>query len=94
MFWSAQDLQELKGTSVVGLSSYILELRQTNSEPVPDKIGKEEAEKVYNEKLAPAIQVQAFTDSLSYAEFLLPHRVGQTFSLLNPYHTTVLKNTI
>ncbi|EIW83379.1 SET domain-containing protein [Coniophora puteana RWD-64-598 SS2] len=38
MFWSAEDLEELKGTAV------------------PDKIGRNDAEKDYREKLVPAVQ--------------------------------------
>ncbi|KAJ3555641.1 hypothetical protein NM688_g2462 [Phlebia brevispora] len=59
MFWSEEELQELKGTSVV------------------DKIGKEEAERDYYEKIVPTVQ--------SRAELFPPDTVSAHYTLDN-YH--------
>lgn len=78
MFWSTDELEELKGTSVVGLSfpEYI---------PLPrmnlnlDKIGREDAERNYYRKLLPAIQVCAtplpFLKRRSHARPELPRSI-------------------
>jgi hypothetical protein len=57
MFWSASDLEELKGTSVVGLSVHVEVNRASFKGCDSGKIGKEAAEKDYYKKLLPAIQV-------------------------------------
>jgi hypothetical protein len=63
MFWDAGDLEELKGTAVVGLSNF-----SSIREPNPlifllnfgtDKLGREEANKDYQEQLLPAVQVRS-----------------------------------
>lgn len=59
MFWSNEELEELKGTSVVGL--YILLPRGPEFDPqldVTDHIGKDEAERDFYEKVMPTVQVR------------------------------------
>jgi hypothetical protein len=60
MFWNESDLEELKGSSVVGSSAYYLACSRRFSTLglFIEKIGKEDAEKDYHEKLLPAISVR------------------------------------
>jgi SET domain-containing protein 6 len=61
MFWNESDLEELKGSSVVGSSAYCLvcSRRFSTCGLFIEKIGKEDAEKDYYEKLLPAISVRS-----------------------------------
>jgi SET domain-containing protein 6 len=56
MFWSEDELEELKGTAVVGPSAYS-PLRQLANFLRTDKIGRAQAEEDYNTKIAPVIKV-------------------------------------
>ena len=60
MFWPEDDIKELQGTAVVGLSLHILwtSVCQSYSSRSTDKIGREEAERDYYEKLIPAVKVR------------------------------------
>jgi len=63
MFWNETELEQLKGTSVVGLFfvQLISYLEIYDFDPIrfvrAEKLGKEDAEKDYAEKVVPAIQV-------------------------------------
>lgn len=63
MFWSDSELEELKGTAVVGLSATCY-CRRILLRVYVDKIGRDDAEKDYNEKLAPAVKVRTFYEDL------------------------------
>ena len=65
MFWSEYELEELKGTGVVGLSCYFMRCCGTCSTGmgevlilwIIDKIGRQDAECAYHESLIPAVTV-------------------------------------
>lgn len=65
MFWSEADLEELKGTAVVGRSAILSSpvpssIRfQPSSSPLAEKVGQADAEKDFHNKILPAIQVLA-----------------------------------
>ena len=79
MFWSESDLKELEGTAVVGPSSMRLDISRA-LRVLLDKIGKEDAERDYNEKIVPVIEVGA---SPGYLDPVLSiaTRVGPIYSL-------------
>ena len=57
MFWDAEDLQELQGTTIFGEYCVLRIVRILLIRQVLDKIGKADAEKEYGEKLIPAVKV-------------------------------------
>lgn len=82
MFWPEDDLNELAGTAVVGPSSI--------SPNIPgalrvllDKIGKEDAERDYKEKVVPVIEVGSRPRYQDLARTII-RRVGPTYSLKGP----------
>ena len=58
MFWSSEDLEQLRGTAVLGRS------RSLNTRPrvlmlyIVDKIGKDQAENDYLDKVVPLLKVR------------------------------------
>lgn len=58
MFWNDNDLKELEGTSVVGRSECFLTCRINLTHWPSEKLGKDDAERDYSEKVLPAIQVR------------------------------------
>lgn len=59
MFWTEDELEELKGTSVVG--RWRLFTRRSGFDPhlsLTDKIGKDDAERDFHEKVMPTIEVR------------------------------------
>jgi len=62
MFWSTEELAELVGTSIAGASLF-LENEIRKPMRCLDKIGKEESERDYSEKVLPIVQVR-MSDSI------------------------------
>lgn len=58
MFWDDKDLKELEGTSVVGRSECFLTCRINLTHWPSEKLGKDDAERDYSEKVLPAILVR------------------------------------
>ncbi|KAH9058770.1 SET domain-containing protein [Lactarius vividus] len=56
MFWSSEDLEQLKGTAVLGLSVSVAHSPSLRVEVLPDKIGKEQAENDYVNKVVPILK--------------------------------------
>lgn len=56
MFWCPEDLEQLKGTAILGLSSSHGQRPQV--EVLSDKIGKEQAENDYTNKVVPILKVR------------------------------------
>jgi SET domain-containing protein 6 len=60
MFWSSEDLEQLKGTAVLGRSiRHMGNIERTNVTLYIDKIGKEQAENDYSNKVVPLLRVRA-----------------------------------
>ena len=59
MFWDDDDLAELKGTAVVGWFSQDRLCCRISLIPSKDKLGKEQVEADYKEKIVPALQVRS-----------------------------------
>jgi len=59
MFWDKNDLGELAGTYVVGLSS-MPNIFGLTADLATDKLGKDDAERTYNEVLLPVVRVCTF----------------------------------
>lgn len=62
MFWDEHDLDELKGTSLVGwfLPVSVLGYSPDSGCRLIEKLGRADAEESYKEKLLPAIEVRPF----------------------------------
>ena len=62
MFWSAEDLEALKGTTVIGAPPCCVVLSHHDNGPrtsfYPEKIGKEDAEEEYRSRIVPVIKVR------------------------------------
>jgi SET domain-containing protein 6 len=56
IFFSPEEIEELTGTAIVGAS--LLNSRMNHLTPYSDKIGKVQAEKDFEEKVLPTIQVR------------------------------------
>ena len=81
MFWSEEELEELKGTSVVG------RYNQLNRRPgfhpqlsLPDKIGKDDAERDFHEKVMPTVQVRLGSRLRTSSYSVATHRVARSSS--------------
>jgi N-lysine methyltransferase SETD6 len=59
MFWSSEDLEQLKGTAVLGRSIRHTIAPESANVIYVDKIGKEQAENDYANKVVPLLQVRA-----------------------------------
>lgn len=71
IFWSSEDLEQLKGTAVLGLSISHMAIA-CELKVLPDKIGKEQAENDYANKVAPLLRVRALGNlSLNLMSMLL-----------------------
>lgn len=81
MFWNDNDLKELEGTSVVGRFKYFLAHRlHLTHWLLSEKLGKDDAERDYNEKVLPAIQVYiSLTFRYSIDKLFLFTRVDRIF---------------
>ena len=57
MFWSEQELSELVGTAIQGVHLCVPSSGSLSTRFSTEKLGKEQAQKDYEQKVIPAIQV-------------------------------------
>ncbi|CAE6374464.1 unnamed protein product [Rhizoctonia solani] len=59
MFWPTTDLEELRGTSIAGIVSFHYQAACRSPIATPEKVGRDEAEKDYTERLVPLLKARS-----------------------------------
>ena len=59
IFWNDADLEELKGSPTLGALNHFSDCLIPEKAFLPERLGKEEAERDYREKILPAIRVSS-----------------------------------